>query len=138
MSSLLYSRTSRYAFHLLGALANRRDERLSGEELARITGIPANYLSKILNQLRKHGFVDSRKGWGGGFRLHETALQRPILEVLEVLEGPPSNLDSCAFGLPECDPTHPCPLHDQWDQIRTAARRMLAETRIADLGFGTG
>ena len=64
----MYSRTTRYAFHLLGTLARRRDELVSGEELAGLTGIPANYLSKILNQLRKSGFVESQKGWGGGFR----------------------------------------------------------------------
>ncbi|HSN55804.1 MAG TPA: Rrf2 family transcriptional regulator [Candidatus Sulfomarinibacteraceae bacterium] len=138
MSSPVYSRTTRYAFHLLGALTLRRGQRLSGEELARITGIPANYLSKILNQLRKHGFVDSRKGWGGGFELRPTALERPILEVLEVFEGPAAELDSCAFGLPECDPAHPCPLHDQWEEIRAATHRMLAQTRIADLGFDSG
>lgn len=134
----MISQTVRYAFRILGRLAGSRDGLVRGEELADATAIPANYLSKILNQLRKHGFVDSRKGWGGGFKLHSKALERPILEVLEVLEGPASDLDSCAFGLPECDPNHPCPLHDQWQQIRAATHRMLAQTRVADLGYDTG
>ena len=131
----MYSRTTRYAFHLLGTLARRRDALVSGEELAGLTGIPANYLSKILNQLRKSGFVESQKGWGGGFRLDERALDRPIMDVLEALEGPTQVFDDCAFGLPKCDENHPCPLHDQWEQIRNASDRMLETTRISDLAF---
>ncbi|MDX2438608.1 MAG: Rrf2 family transcriptional regulator [Acidobacteriota bacterium] len=131
----MYSRTTRYAFHLLGTLARRRDVLVSGEEMAGLTGIPANYLSKILNQLRKHGFVESQKGWGGGFRLDDRALGRPIMDVLVALEGAASSLDACAFGLPKCDGTNPCPLHDQWEQIRLASDHMLEQTRISDLAF---
>lgn len=131
----MYSRTTRYAFHLLGALVQRRDELVRGEELAEMTGIPANYLSKILNQLRKHGFVESQKGWGGGFRLDERALDRPIMDVLAAVEGPLRTLNNCAFGLPECDENNPCPLHDQWEMVRSASDRMLATTRISDLAF---
>lgn len=131
----MYSRTTRYAFHLLGTLARRRDELIRTEELSKLTGVPANYLSKILNQLRKHGFVESQKGWGGGFRLDEKALDRPIMDVLTALEGAASSLDDCAFGLPECDASNPCPLHDQWEQIRRASDRMLGQTRISDLAF---
>ena len=131
----MYSRTTRYAFHLLGTLARRRDELIRTEELFELTGVPANYLSKILNQLRKHGFVESQKGWGGGFRLDERALDRPIMEVLEAVEGPLKPLNDCAFGLPECDENHPCPLHDQWERIRAASDRMLEETRVSDLAF---
>lgn len=131
----MYSRTTRYAFHLLGTLARRREELIRTEELSGLTGIPANYLSKILNQLRKHQFVESQKGWGGGFRLDERALDRPIKDVLVALEGEASGLNDCAFGLPECDATNPCPLHDQWEQIRHASDAMLGQTRISDLAF---
>ncbi|MBK7702550.1 MAG: Rrf2 family transcriptional regulator [bacterium] len=41
----------------------------AARRVAAATGIPVNYLSKILNQLRKAGLVESRKGWGGGFQL---------------------------------------------------------------------
>jgi len=130
----MISRTVRYAFHILGELANRPDERVSGEELARATGVPSNYLSKILNQLRKAGLVDSRKGWGGGFRLRSDAARRPIRDVLEALDGAGSlEEEGCAFGLPRCNPETPCPLHDRWMAVRSSLVRMVDETRIADL-----
>ena len=69
----MFSQTSRYALRILGYLATNRDRWVLAREIAGETGIPANYLSKILSQLRKRGFVESLKGWGGGFRLKGTA-----------------------------------------------------------------
>jgi Rrf2 family nitric oxide-sensitive transcriptional repressor len=113
------SQTSKYALSILGCLAENRGERLRSEDIARNTGIPANYLSKILNQLRKQGVVEAEKGWGGGFKLREDAAKRSISEVLQIFDGAGAE--------------HPCPLHIYWEQIRGIYRRMLAETTIEKL-----
>lgn len=126
--------TGRYAFRILGFLAEHRGTRVRGERIADATGIPSNYLSKILNQLRKSGLVTSQRGWGGGFTLKEEALDRSIGEVLTVFEGPERVSDqSCVFGLPACDERNPCPLHGAWLQVRERYRTMLEKTTIADL-----
>jgi Rrf2 family protein len=130
----LISQTSRYALHILGFLVKRRDDLVRGEEIAEATGIPPNYLSKILNQLRKSGIVESRKGWHGGFRLRGRALGRPIRDVLTIIDGKQAvEGQGCAFGLPECDLDNPCPLHHQWERIRRSYVEMLTSTRIRDL-----
>lgn len=130
----MVSQTARYALHILGFLAGRQGEMVSGEEIAATTGIPANYLSKILNQLRKAGMVESRKGWGGGFRLEEAAAARPIRDVLAAIDGVASTERSdCVFGLPACDPDHPCPLHGYWEQIRSTFDEMLSHNKVGDL-----
>lgn len=133
----MVSQTSKYAFHVLGFLVNCRDGLTPGDDIAAATGVPANYLSKILNQLRKAGIVESRKGWGGGFRVLDDALQRPIRDILVVLDGEGSvERNDCAFGLPRCDIENPCPLHDHWEQIRATYDSMLADFRIVDLSVG--
>lgn len=130
----MLTQTTRYALHTLGYLAGRRDARIPGQDIARDTGVPANYLSKILNQLRKHGIVDASKGWGGGFQLRDDALDRPILDVISILEGEEKvGQESCLFGHPECNPQSPCPLHPYWEQIRVLHQQMLSGIRIADL-----
>ena len=130
----MMNQTSRYAMNILGFLAGNQGRRTRSEEIARATGIPANYLSKILNQLRKQALVDSEKGWGGGFQLRPEALQTPIAEVLAIVEGVDSiQRKDCLFGLAECDADDPCPLHPYWEKIRNSYHEMLAETRIADL-----
>lgn len=131
--------TGRYAFRILGFLAAHRGSRVSGERIAAATGIPSNYLSKILNQLSKSGLVTSQKGWGGGFTLKDEALKRPIGDVLTVFQGPDRVPDeSCVFGLPACDERNPCPLHQDWLEVRERYRTMLERTTIADLAMKHG
>ena len=130
----MVSQTARYALRLLGFLASRRDRLTTAEEIAGATGVPANYLAKILNQLRKHGLVESRKGWGGGFRMRRRALKRPIRDVLAILDGADSiERSDCVFGLPKCNDDRPCPLHGYWEEIRETFTRMLTEMRVGDL-----
>ena len=130
----MISQTSRYALHILGFLAKANGARSRSGDIARETGIPANYLGKILNRLRKQGIVEGEKGWGGGFRLRPEALNRPIGEILAFFEGVESiDREDCAFGLPECSATDPCPLHPYWEGIRQLYREMLSETTVADL-----
>lgn len=130
----MVSRTTRYALIIVGHLVNRQDAWCPVKEIAEETGVPANYLSKILNRLAKEGVVDSLKGWGGGFRIRPEVLGRPIVEILRVVEGrAPGGLQPCIFGFPECDDTAPCPLHDQWKEVCQSYDRMMEGTTIASL-----
>ncbi|MFO7609904.1 MAG: Rrf2 family transcriptional regulator [Candidatus Krumholzibacteriia bacterium] len=130
----MVSRTAKYALKVLGFLVGTRGSRVPGGEIARLTGVPANYLSKILNQLRKQGIVEAEKGWGGGFELRPEALRRPIRDVLIAIEGPESvDRKDCVFGLPECDVENPCPLHPWWEKIKEVHADMLENATIADL-----
>ncbi|MEW6757059.1 MAG: Rrf2 family transcriptional regulator [Acidobacteriota bacterium] len=128
----MLSQTSRYALRILGHLASRPGDWVQGVQIAQDTGIPANYLSKILNQLRKRGFVLSQKGWGGGFRLAPGAERQPILQVLEVFDGPRAE-GQCLFGLARCDKDNPCPLHAYWESIQATYTNMMQAITIADL-----
>lgn len=131
----MVSQTTRYALQILGYLVSRQGERVRGDEVATATGIPANYLSKILNQLRKSGIVDSQKGWGGGFMVRPEALNRPIRDVVAVFEGEqaPNAIQVCVFGLPQCSDESPCPLHTYWGKIRDTYNEMLQEKTIGEL-----
>lgn len=128
----MISQTGRYALRILGHLADHPGEMLRGNEIAQATGIPANYLVKLLNQLRKRGFVESQKGWGGGFALRPEALGVRIAEVIELFEGPPDRT-GCVFELRECDEHHPCPLHGHWETVRSSYLAMLHAIRVNDL-----
>ena len=128
----MISQTARYALRILGHLAGHPGERLRGQEIARATGIPANYLVKLLNQLRKRGFVESQKGWGGGFALRPEALGVRIAEVIELFEGVADHT-GCVFELRQCDEKHPCPLHSHWEKVRSSYQLMLNAISISDL-----
>lgn len=131
----MISQTGKYALTILGYLAERRGEWIQGSQIASDTGIPQNYLSKILNQLRKRGFVLSHKGWGGGFQLRQQAASIPIHEVLEVFEGAREE-GQCLFGFRQCDAKDPCALHGYWESIQSSYKEMMDRVTIADLHTG--
>ncbi len=133
----MVSQTARYALIILGYLAERAETWCPVGEIASATCIPPNYLSKILNRLAKEGLVASLKGWGGGFRLHPAATSRPIRDVIRIMEGGGSDaIQECMFGLPRCDESTPCPLHEPWREIRESYERMTSGISIGDLSAG--
>ncbi len=130
----MISRTGKHALQILGHLVRNEGEWISGQDIAVATDIPANYLGKILNNLAKHEFVESRKGWGGGFTIHTKAMTRPISEVLEVVEGPTAaESKECVYGLGQCNDDQPCPLHQHFKPIRGAFEDMLNDVTVRDI-----
>ena len=132
----MVSQTGKYALRILGHLAEHPGTWVLGKEIAAATGIPANYLGKILNQLRKAGYVRSRKGWGGGFMLVPARLRAPISGVLEAIEGKRAD-DECVFELRRCSAKNPCPLHEHWRGVKERYDAMLDEVTIGSLRGGT-
>ena len=130
----MISRTAKHALNVLRCLVRDADRRMTVAELAQVTGIPSNYLSKVLNQLRKRDLVEGEKGWGGGFRLRPGAVDRPILDVVMIFDGPNGmRREECIFGLSTCDSAHPCALHQDWEKTRRAADEFLTRRRVGDL-----
>ncbi len=130
----MFSRTSKYALAILGYLASRQGVMIPGRQIARDIGVPVNYLSKILNLLRKQRIVDAEKGWGGGFELRQDALDRPISDILTIVDGAQTaERYECLLEVARCNAEDPCPLHPYWERIRGIRREMLSTTSVADL-----
>jgi Rrf2 family transcriptional regulator, iron-sulfur cluster assembly transcription factor len=131
----LIRRTTKYALNVLRCLAREPDRRTPTDRLAQETGVPANYLSKILSQLRKHDVVEGEKGWRGGFRLQPGALDRSIRSIDEIFDKRPKRSTSreCIFGLALCDGTNPCALHERWERVRAERDAMFTTITVRDL-----
>jgi Rrf2 family protein len=64
-------------------------------DIATANNIPKKFLDAILGELRNAGFVQSRKGKEGGYRLAKPATEIKIGHVVRVLDGPLAPI-SCA------------------------------------------
>lgn len=125
--------TSKYALRVLVTLAHAGDHAyVPGRTLARRTGVPANYLSKVLLSLGNAGLVDAVRGRGGGYRLARPPHEIRLIEAVEVVEGLRSR-PSCLLGIhDECSDDHPCSAHAAFRDIRARYVAFLEETSIAD------
>jgi Rrf2 family nitric oxide-sensitive transcriptional repressor len=100
--------------------------------MAKATGIPANYLSKILHQLGRAGVVVSERGRSGGFRLASHPREVVLATVVAPFE-PQVQRTRCLLGLPQCSDSHPCGAHERWKVIREATLAFLNDTTLADV-----
>src|ERR1700740_2770837 len=58
-------------------------------EIARRQKIPQKFLELILASLKQGGFVESRRGAEGGYKLARTADQITVGQVLKFVDGKP-------------------------------------------------
>lgn len=57
-------------------------------EIAEANNIPKKFLDTILGELRNAGFVNSKKGKGGGYTLARSAQNIRVGHIIRVLDGP--------------------------------------------------
>lgn len=129
----MFSRTAEYALRAVVAIASGEDDRpVLAEQIARKSGIPRRYLSKILRDLVHAGILTSARGIGGGFRLRRRPDRLKIIEVIRPFEDMLA-ARRCPFGNPRCSDDKPCSIHHRWKPVKQAFEQLIEETTIADV-----
>src|SRR5690242_20334960 len=65
-----------------------RDRAVQARETADRQGIPLRYLEQILQDLRRAGLVEGKRGPGGGYALARPAAEVRLSDVVAALDGP--------------------------------------------------
>ena len=105
-------------------------------EIARANQIPKKFLDAILAELRNAGFVQSRKGKVGGYRLARAPEDIMVGHVVRVLDGPlapfpcasRTRYESCA----DCDETN-CQIRQVMLDVRNAIAEVLDRHSLAEM-----
>jgi Rrf2 family protein len=130
---MVLSQTAEYAIRAMSAIATLPEgTKIRATELARGTGIPAPYLSKVLRRLVLAGLLLSQKGQRGGFSLARAAAAIRFIEILEAVDAFPSD-GRCAFGWGNCDQQRPCPLHGPWSRVSTQISEWAKSTTLEEV-----
>ncbi len=129
----MISKTGLHAVKALALLAGLQDGDFIGTtRIADEVGAPPNYLGKLLQQLASEGLVESRKGFGGGFRLNRQPDRIPLYDVIEPIDRV-SKWKGCFLGRSSCSDSSPCAVHDRWSRVRSEYLEFLRNTSVADL-----
>ena len=82
------SKKCQYALKAIFELASRDiDKPVKIHSIAQAQGISHRFLEAILNELKHGGFVESRRGNGGGYILARNAEELTVGEVFEFMQG---------------------------------------------------
>lgn len=111
------------------ALKTADGGRVGIKEISAGIDSPEHFLAKILQDLSRRGLVQSVKGPNGGFYLEESSLNRPLSDIVEAVDGN-GIFVGCALGLKQCSEVNPCPLHNEFKEIRGRIQQMLYTTSI--------
>ncbi|MCX8058726.1 MAG: Rrf2 family transcriptional regulator [Spirochaetes bacterium] len=113
-SILYFSDATMLAIHSISMLTKNfekdKNSFLTTKEIASTLGASENHLSKVMQVLSKHGYIESIKGPSGGFRLKKDPKSITIKNIIELIEGPIS-YNFCPF-FKNC-PTNNCILGNE-------------------------
>jgi Rrf2 family protein len=117
----------------LATLSGHQRARLP--DLARATGAPESFLSKVLQALCRAGFIVSQRGQAGGFEILPAGRQASISAVIEAVDGPIC-LNLCMGNEANCKRSSFCPAHPVWTRAQQAMMAVLNEASVAELALG--
>lgn len=109
-------------------------------DVATTNNIPKKFLDAILGELRNAGFVQSRKGKDGGYRLARPATEIKIGDVVRVLDGPLAPIP-CASrtqyqACEDCDEAT-CQVRHMMLEVRHAIAEVLDKRTLAEMRDAT-
>jgi len=134
----MISQRAKYAMRALVALAEADEgESRMIAEISRQKNIPKKFLEQILLELKRGGFVDSRRGRLGGYVLARPAEEITFGEVLRLIDGPVALLP-CLSKIAyrrctDCAEESSCEIRHVFARVAVATREVLDTTSLADV-----
>ena len=118
------------------ALQSIQGERVSLKKIAREINSPEAFTAKVLLQLAKIDIIKSSKGPSGGFEISKDKIDTIMLaDIVFAIDGN-SIYEGCALGFDTCNATKPCPIHDNFVNVREELKKMLLNTSLYELATG--
>jgi len=133
---LRLTRVTDYGILLMTQLAKLecdvKSARLTANDLALSTRVPAPTVSKILYRLLHADLLDSVRGAHGGYRLARPASDISVREIIHCLEGRIA-LTECNLEQGECEQMPFCSTSNNWKRINAAIHDALEDISLADM-----
>jgi Rrf2 family protein len=128
---VVLSQTVEYALRAVVHLTYLAPAACTTSELAKITRVPAAYLTKVLQSLARAGIVHSQRGIGGGVALAVDPQRLTILEVVNAVD-PIQRIRTCPLELASHG-VKLCPLHRRMDAAMAHVEQAFRNTTLAEV-----
>jgi Rrf2 family cysteine metabolism transcriptional repressor len=131
----MVSQKCQYAIRAIFELAKRQGQGpVKIKDIAEVQAIPMRFLEIILNQLRRSGFVQSKRGAEGGYILARSPDKLMVGEIMQFAEGslaPVACMTDKAGG--ECVLYGSCVFLGLWERASKALSEVYDQTSFQDL-----
>ena len=106
---------------------------VSINELARHADIPIKFLEQILLDLKRGGFVESRRGKVGGYLLARAPSEVKLGEVIRYVAGPIEPVACVRKNYKDCHDINSCVLRGVWKEVARATAEIIDNITYEDL-----
>ena len=103
------------------------------QKLARQADIPLKFLEQILLDLKRGGFVESRRGKIGGYLLAKHPSQIKLGEVVKFIDGPIEPIACAGISYKGCGDINRCIFRNIWRQVAEATSKIIDNITFEDL-----
>ncbi len=136
----MLSKKTKYGIKALAYIARKKDRKpVQAAEISESENISQKFLESILLELRKSGFLGSKKGKGGGYYLIKEPGEIKMTAVIRVLEGPIAMVPCVSLNYYEkcedCPDENTCSVHKLMIQVRDASLNVLGKNTLEDIAF---
>ncbi len=137
----MLSQKCKYALRALLMLAEASpDELVLVQEIAERQKVPRKFLELILLELKRHGFVFSQRGRGGGYCLARPGDAITFGQVVRAIDGPLAPLPCASVTgyrrCADCQDERTCTIRKVMRGVRDAMAEILDRTTLADANGG--
>ena len=127
-SLLKISEAATIALHAMMMLAKNNEKLLPLKVIAKSINVSPNHLSKVMQRLNKAGFIESIKGYNGGFKLAVEPKEVSFLEIYETFDGK----IKCGNCLLTNNCEKDCIFGDLICSVNTQVKDKFTQTKLSD------
>jgi len=130
------SQKTQYALRAVFELTVHRGEGpIRIADIAQAQAIPVRFLEVILHQLKRAGFVNSKRGKVGGYFLVRDPAGLSVGEILRFVQGSMAPVEclSDGEGAETCELRGKCAFMPLWQRVDAATRGIYDTTTFQDL-----
>jgi len=110
-----------------------RNSPVTIHELAKRADIPIKFLEQILLDLKRGGFVESRRGKVGGYLLAREPSEIKLGEVIRFIDGPIEPIACTEKKYSGCNDLYKCVFRKIWQEVGKATSDIIDNITFADL-----
>ena len=122
-----------YALKAILDLALQYDNIVTIHDLAKNAQIPLKFLEQVLLDLKRGGFVESRRGNVGGYLLAKPPSQIKVGEVIRFIDGPLEPISCVGQHYSGCTDIYKCVFRDIWCRVAQATSDIVDNITFEDL-----
>ncbi|MDP2643521.1 MAG: Rrf2 family transcriptional regulator [Desulfobacterales bacterium] len=102
-------------------------------EVAQRIDAPVKFLEQVLLDLKRGGFVESRRGVKGGYLLSRPSNEIMVGEVVNFIDGPIEPISCVKQGYSDCKHSYDCVFRKLWSDVYRATSDIVDRTSFKEL-----